>query len=182
MTTAERVRVDHNTVHQFAWDTANGRTVCGELMRLACERHLDDIEHGAERGLYFDNDAADRALRFFAMLKQSDGKWRGQPFDLEPWQAFIVWNLFGWRDAAGNRRFRRAYVQVARKNGKSTLAAAIALLLTFADGEHGAHVYCAATKKDQARIVFDEASAMVRSSGLAQIVGVCSRFALPGSD
>lgn len=89
----------------------------------------------------------------------------GKPFILEPWQQFIVGSLFGWkREKGGPRRFRTAYVEVPRKNGKSTLSAGIALLLAFFDNEPGAEVYCAATHRDQARIVFEEAQRMVARS------------------
>ena len=81
---------------------------------------------------------------------------------LEPWQIFIVANLFGWVDFDGYRRFRFAYIEVPRKNAKSTLAAGIALYMAFADGEQGAEVYSAATTRDQARIVFETAQGMVR--------------------
>jgi phage terminase large subunit-like protein len=96
------------------------------------------------------------------LLHHSKGPKAGTAFTLEPWQEFIVGSLFGWKASkAGGRRFRSAYVEVPRKNGKSTLSAGIALLLAFFDGEAGAEVYCAATKRDQARIVFEEAQRMV---------------------
>jgi hypothetical protein len=81
-----------------------------------------------------------------------------------PWQAFVVSSLFGWQRADGLRRFSTAYGAVPRKNGKSTLSAGIALYLLVADGEQGAEIYSAATTRDQARIVFDEAKRMVGSS------------------
>ena len=92
------------------------------------------------------------------------GEWAGQTFALAPWQAFVVGCLFGWQRADGLRRFRTAYCAVPRKNGKSTLSAGIALYLLVADGEQGAEIYSAATTRDQARIVFDEAKRMVGSS------------------
>jgi phage terminase large subunit-like protein len=83
--------------------------------------------------------------------------------DLHP-RSFVVGSLFGWRRSDGLRRFRTAYCAVPRKNGKSTLSAGIALYLLVADGEQGAEIYSAATTRDQARIVFDEAKRMVGSS------------------
>jgi phage terminase large subunit-like protein len=131
-------------------------------VKLACRRHLDDLNTAAERGLWFDRAAADRACKFFGYLRHSKGKkWGGQPFKLEPWQRFIVAVLFGWKKADGNRRFRIAFIEIPRKNGKSTLAAGIALYLLVADGEPGAEVYSVATKRDQAKIVFGEAKRMV---------------------
>lgn len=116
---------------------------------------------------YFDEQAAQVAERFFErLLVHSKGEWAGQPFVLEEWQREeIVRPLFGWkRKSDGTRRYRRAYIEVPRKNGKSTLAAGIALLLLFADGEAGAEVYSAAADRDQAAIVFDEAKCMVEAS------------------
>ena len=116
------------------------------------------------RGLRFDAAAARHAIDFFGFLRHSKGEWAGQTFALAPWQAFVVGCLFGWQRADGLRRFRTAYCAVPRKNGKSTLSAGIALYLLVADGEQGAEIYSAATTRDQARIVFDEAKRMVRSS------------------
>jgi len=142
----------------------DGTIVAGMLIRKAMERHLRDLEEGASRGLRFDRAAAEHAVRFFGFLKHSKGEWAGQPFILEPWQQFIIWNLFGWLRADGFRRYRRAYIEVARKNGKSTIAAGIGLYLLVADGEPGAEVYSAACKRDQARLTHSEATRMVKSS------------------
>jgi phage terminase large subunit-like protein len=134
------------------------------MVRLACERHLDDLAEGAGRGLRFDLAAARHAIEFFGFLRHSKGEWAGQTFELAPWQAFIVGALFGWKRNDGLRRFRTAYCAVPRKNGKSSIAAGIGLYLLVADREQGAEVYSAATSRDQARIVFDEAKRMVASS------------------
>lgn len=130
-------------------------------------RHIDDLEHGADRGLRFDERLAARACAFFPrFLRHSKGEWAGYPLHLEPWQQFIIWSLFGWLRDDGARRFRTAYMEVARKNGKTTLAAGIGLYLLDADGEPGAEVYTAATKRDQARIAHGEATRMVKASPL----------------
>lgn len=133
-------------------------------MRLACERHLSDVD--AERsGAFpyrFDSGLASSAIDFFGLLNLTKGRqFAGKPFILEPWQAFIVGSLFGWVDTEGLRRFRWAYNEVPRKNGKSELAAGIGLKLAFFDGEYGAEVYSAATKRDQAKLVWDVAKNMV---------------------
>src|SRR3972149_5027488 len=95
-------------------------------------------------------------------LRHSKGEWAGRAFEPSPWECFIVGSLFGWlREEDGMRRFRTAHQEIARKNGKSTLAAAVGLSCMELDGEPGAEIYCAATKRDQARIVFDEAKNMV---------------------
>jgi phage terminase large subunit-like protein len=116
---------------------------------------------------YFDETAADRAVQFIErFLVHTKGKWAGKPFKLEPWQRDeIIRPLFGWkRTADGTRKYREAYIELPRKNGKSTLSSGIALLLTFADGEPGAEVYSAAGDRKQAAIVFNQAALMVRKS------------------
>lgn len=148
----------------WARKVVDGRIVAGHLTRLACQRHLGDLKAGKARGLVWDRAAALHAIEFFSHLRHSTGEWAGQPFDLQPWQQFVVGSVFGWKRADGLRRFRTAYVEVARKNGKSALLAGIALYALVADGEAGAHVYAAATTRDQARIVFGEAERMVAAS------------------
>lgn len=149
---------------RYARDVVAGKVVAGRLVKLACERHVKDLKTAHQRGLYFDDAAAQRVLEFVGCLRHSKGEWAGQPFLLAPWQLFLLWVLFGWRRADGTRRFRMAYCELARKNGKTTLAAAVGLYLAFADGEGGAEVYAAATKLKQARLVFGEARRMVRKS------------------
>jgi phage terminase large subunit-like protein len=100
----------------------------------------------------------------FGHLRHSAGEWANQPFVLQSRQAFVVGSLFGWKRNDGVRRFRTAYVEVARKNGKSAMLAGTALYALVADGEAGAQVYAAATTRDQARIVFGEAERMVEAS------------------
>ena len=142
----------------------DGSIPAGRLVRLAVERHQRDLEEGAARGLRFDRAAAEHAIDWFGFLKHSKGEWAGKGFELSGWQQFILWTLFGWKRADGLRRFRTAYIEVPRKNGKSTLAAGIGLYLMIADGEPGAEVYSAATKRDQAKITWGEAARMVKAS------------------
>jgi phage terminase large subunit-like protein len=152
---------------QYAQDVISGRIIACKWVRLACERHVHDLEHGHERGLYFDAGAAQYVLDFIGMLRHSKGKWgrgKGEFIILEPWQQFIIWVGFGWKREDGLRRFRVIYEEVARKNGKSTKGAGLGIYLGFADGEPGAEVYSAATKRDQARIVHKEAIRMVRKN------------------
>jgi phage terminase large subunit-like protein len=143
---------------------ADGQILTNRLVRLACERHLADLSSATARGLRFDRAAARHAIEFFGFLRHSKGEWAGQTFALAPWQAFVTGSLFGWKRDDGLRRFRTAYCAVPRKNGKSTLSAGIGLYLLVADGEQGAEIYSAATSRDQARIVFEEAKRMVTSS------------------
>jgi phage terminase large subunit-like protein len=115
---------------------------------------------------YFDEQAADLAVAFFEkLLTHTKGEWSGKSFLLLPWQRDdIIRPLFGWKRADGTRKYRFAYIEVPKKNGKSTLAAGVALLLLFADEEPGAEVYSAAADKDQAAIVFELAKQMVEDS------------------
>ena len=141
-----------------------GRSI-GRLERLAYERAQRDAQEGSARGLHFDDDAADHAINFFEhYLHHSKGEWSGQPFVLAEWQRWLVGQLFGWKRADGSRRFRVAYIQTARKQGKSTIAAGIALYCLIADREPVAEVFSVATMREQARIVFDEACRMVEKS------------------
>jgi phage terminase large subunit-like protein len=149
---------------QYARDVLEGKIVACKWVKLACERYFHDLEHGHERGLYFDRAAAERKIKFTSLLKHSKGQWAGEFFKPEPWQQFIDWNVFGWMRADGTRRFRALYEEVARKNGKSTHGATTGIYLAFADGEPGAEVYSAATKRDQARIVHSEAIRMVKKN------------------
>ena len=151
-------------VTAYARAVVSGDVVAGRLVRMACERHLRDLVDGPGRGLVWNPDHAAKAIRFFALLKHSKGEWAGRPFELAPWQRFVIGSLFGWKNADGTRRFRDSYVECARKQGKSTLAAGIGLLLAFFDGEPGAEVYAAATKRDQAKIVWSEARRMVKAT------------------
>ena len=160
------------TFQQYVADVLNGEQVAGEMARHACRRHAADLETGHQRGLHFDEQAARMAIAFFMVLNHWKGEWAGQPVMLEPWQQFVVANLFGWKREDGTRRFRTCYLEVARKNGKTTMAAGIGLYLMLADGEPGAEVYTAATKRDQARIAHRDATEMVqRSPHLKKICG-----------
>lgn len=151
------------------WDAYGRAVMAGEIVvcrwvRLAVERHYRDLETGHERGLVFSDPHARHALRFFDFLRHSKGKWAGQRFELSPWQLFWLAVIFGWLRYDGTRRFRKAYLRVARKNGKSTLLAGIGLYLLASDGEPGAEVYTAATKLEQAKITHSESEHMVLQS------------------
>lgn len=156
------------TAEQYIDDVLIGRQVACKWVRLAVERHVRDLETGHQRGLVFDEAAAKKAIAFFALLKHSKGEWAGKPITLEPWQQFHLWVLFGWKRADGTRRFRTSYLEVGRKNGKSTMAAGVGLFLLVADDEPGAEIYTGATKRDQARIIHAEAVRMVKQSSVLQ--------------
>jgi len=138
-----------------------GETVAGPHVRNAARRHLADLEHGAARGLAWDLAAATRAIGFFAdVLRLNGGQFEGLAFTLHASQQFIVGSLFGWRRRDGTRRYRRAYCEIAKGNGKSPLAAGIGHYCLVADGEMRAEVYAAAADKDQAQVLFRDAVAM----------------------
>ncbi len=114
---------------------------------------------------WFDERAARMAVAFFERcLHHSTGKRAGEPFKLLAWEKQVVQDIFGWKRPNGTRRYRTVYIEVPRKNGKTSFCAGIALYLLFADGEPGAQIYSAAADRMQASLVFKEASAMVRSS------------------
>ena len=113
---------------------------------------------------HYDEAKADRAVTFIENLKHTKGKWDGKPFWLLPWQEQIIRDIFGVVDENGHRQFRTAYIEIGKKNGKSELAAAVALYLLYADGEPAAEVYGAAADRQQASIVFDVARRMVEKA------------------
>src|SRR5690606_505464 len=156
----------------YARLVVSGQILAGPSVRACCQRHLTDLERGPERGLTWDIPAAQRAIGFFSdVLRLNGGEHEGQPFILEPSQAFIVGSLFGWKTTDGYRRFRVAFVEEGKGNGKSPLAAGRGRYMLTADGEQRAEVYAAATKKDQAMVLFRDAVAMVdQSPVLSQVV------------
>lgn len=152
---------------KYAREVLAGNIVAGDLVKRACRRHMEDLKKSRRKSFdyIFKQEAADRAIDFFSFLKHSKGKWAGEEIKLQLWQCFIVGSLYGWmHKKTKTRRFRTTYLSVARKNGKSTMLAGLGLYGLLADKEAGAEVYSAATKKDQARIIFDEAKRMVKSS------------------
>lgn len=149
----------------YALAVVAGEIVAGPHVRNACRRHLQDLEEGANRGLCYDPQAAQFAFEFFeGVLRLSEGQFEGKPFQLHPSQAFIVGSLFGWKRADGTRRFRRAFIEQGKGNGKSPMAGGIGLYGLAADAEAGAQVYAAAAKKEQAGILFADAVKMVKQS------------------
>lgn len=142
----------------------------GKLERLCYERHARDLElakqkGGHPRGLKFDDAAGERVIAFVeGFCRHHKGEWARKPLTLEEWQKTVLRMLFGWKRADGTRRFRKAWIEVPRKNGKTELAAALALYLLVADNESGAEVYCTGTTRDQAKIAWSAAVAMVKQN------------------
>ncbi|WP_166163130.1 terminase large subunit [Chelativorans oligotrophicus] len=129
-------------------------------------RWNDKRQAWCEGDYWFDEVAAEKAVGFFPKhLCFTKGEWAGRPFELEDWQANdIVRPLFGWKRTDGTRRYRRCYVWVPRKNGKTELAAGIALLILVGDAELGGEVYSIASHEGQARLVFGQAATMASKS------------------
>jgi phage terminase large subunit-like protein len=152
-------------VTAWAQEVYSGKVLAGPDIRNACGRHLRDLEDGPKRGLTWDLEKANRAIRYFkTVLKLNGGEHEGLPFVLLPWQAFIVGSIFGWMAPDGFRRFRTCYIESGKGSGKSPLAAGIGLYCLTSDNEPRAEVYAAATKRDQAMILFRDAVAMVDQS------------------
>jgi phage terminase large subunit-like protein len=162
--------------NQYIADVLSGAVPACEWIRLACQRQVDDLARWnvavKNPPFHFDPDKAARVCKFIELLPHIKGKWKTAALLLEPWQVFILTTVFGWVDADGNRRFYDVYIEVPRKNAKSTLTSGVALYC-MCEGEPGAEIYSAATKKDQARIVFDVARRMVmKCPGLKRRFGV----------
>lgn len=164
----------------YARAVVAGEIIAGPLVREACRRHFRDLETGPERGLRFDLEAADRVMGFFQTCLtvevetvDSEGQVSSEPapFVLQPSQQFILGSLFGWKNDLGYRRFRRAYVEIGKGNGKSPLAAGIGHYMFVADGKLRSEVYSAATDKSQASVLFNDAVAMRdRSQDLSEVI------------
>ena len=146
---------------QYIEDVTAGKIIVCEHVANAVNRYLSDRANGWG----FSENYAQHAIDFIEQLEHSTGDYAGKPFKLEGWQAFIVWNLFGFLNPDGSRRFTRAYVEVPRKNGKSTFSSAVMLYGLIADGESAAQIYSAATKLEQAMMVFGESVRVCQNVG-----------------
>lgn len=162
-------------VTYYAREVDAGRIVTGPLVALATERHLRDLKDGPKRGLDWRLAAAHKVFGYFRdVLRLNGGQFEGVPFELVgvgpggPWQAFIVGSLFGWYGADGCRRFRIAFVEIGKGNGKSPIAGGLGMYCLTSDGEQRAECYAAAATKDQAMILFRDAVAMRTHSPLLQ--------------
>jgi len=149
------------TYIQYIDDVINKKIPTGHLVKLAVQRHLNDLETGHRRGLYFDKKAAEDVIDFISSLNHYAGKLAGLKIKLEPWQQFILAMLFGWKRSDGTRRFRTGYLSVARKNGKTTLSLAIALYLMLVDGVPKAENYFVSSTKSASAFYLSRAIYMV---------------------
>lgn len=170
MATIPRTASSRDRATRYARDVVHGRIIAGPHVRNACRRHLEDLKKGPARGLRWNAKLATEKMALFEeVYRLSEGQFEGEPFRLDPSQAFIIGSIYGWqtsRRAKGEwrRRFRRAFIEMGKGNGKSPMAAGIGLEGLAAAGEAGAQIYSAAAKKDQAAILFQDAVKMVRNS------------------
>src|SRR5262245_40552705 len=145
-------------VDKYARAVRLGKIVAGPYVRLACRRHERDRAEAADKGFRFNTGAANHATEFIErwvrLPDTGDGQGDTRPFKLEPWQACIVGSLFGWQWENGARRFRNAYIEVGKGNGKTPLLAAIGLYGLMSDGQRAPEIYAAAADRDQAMIMF----------------------------
>lgn len=174
----------------YCEEVISGDVLACELVKSACRRHLRDLKRQNTKSFpyWFDAAQAERACEFIEMLPHIKGEWakRRELLTLEDWQSFFVTCIFGWKcartieDSDGNvlmhentRRFRTVYLEVARKNAKSTLLSAIGLYMLAMDGEEGAEIYSAATTHKQAKIVWADAKSMAqKAAGLRNYFGI----------
>lgn len=156
------VRRAAERVHDYARKVLSGEIVAGPYVRAACERHRRDLERSDIR---FDAEKCAVAVAFFeTVLTLSGGQWEGRPFKLEPWEAFVVGSVWGWRLPDGMRRFRRVYMEVAKGNGKSPVASGLALAATVLDQEQRSEGFVLARTGEQALVPFKMLIAQIRGS------------------
>jgi phage terminase large subunit-like protein len=165
------------TALQYAEDVRDGKIVVNRYVKLAIDRHFQDLAVAEAKGWYFSDKAAQKALRFFDFLVLSKGVTKANVpkeqinrdgtirFQLAPWQAFMIASIFGWKKISNKkRRFTEAYIEIPKKNGKSTIASGVANYMLIADKEAGPEVYFGAYTRDQAGICFEEATAQIKDS------------------
>ena len=161
-----------NYIDEYLQQIREGKCIVSNRVRRLYEKLSNDIAHPT-CGYIFDQERAERPIRFIELFcKHSKGEWAGKPVLLELFQKAFISALFGFvSESTGERKYRETLFYVARKNGKSTLLSGLSLYMLIADNEPGAEVYSVASKKDQAKIVFDETINMVRQSpDLLQVV------------
>ena len=152
---------------QYALDVTEGRVTAGELVRLACQRHLDDIEKSkiAPYRYYFDVEKSEKIISFAEELTIAEGE-EQENVTVYPFQCFILGSINGWRTKEkGYRRYRTSYIQLGRQNGKSFINGILATYYGNFDGYQYGQIYCAATKQEQADIVFKEIVKFINSDG-----------------
>jgi phage terminase large subunit-like protein len=156
-----------NSGHQYALDILEGKIVSCLYIKKACERYFSDLEKAKDpnNSYYFSWERAERYLKLVQKFKHVKGNWKNPCIVYEPWQNFTYMNIFGFiLHSTNSRRFRTAYVEVARGNGKSAIASQTGLYMLSLENPKGNEVYSAATGRDQARIILDSSRAMARAN------------------
>jgi phage terminase large subunit-like protein len=149
---------------QYAKAVSSGNIITGNRIKKAVQRFYTWIENAEKDGFILDHEAGMRAVNFFpTFLNHTKGKMQGKPFVLAPFQAFTIYNLFGWKDSKGNRRINTIYDKRAKKNGKSAEMAGLGLYCMSFDMEMEAEIYIGATKEDQAKICWEQAASFINS-------------------
>lgn len=144
---------------QYGLDVLSDKIDACEYVKLYAKRHFDDLKRQRTKDFpfYFDEDAGLKPIKFFRILRHYKGRWAGTRFEPEPWQAFNLYQFFGWKRLNGLRKYKYSYIEVPKKNGKTTFVAAKGLYHMLVDGESSPEVYIAAAKEAQARICLDTA-------------------------
>lgn len=159
---------DYRWCHKYAHDVVNGDIIAGKWIKLACQRHLNDLKR---KDVFFDVAAAKSVVLWFKFIPITDGKEVGKATVLLPWQIFIVCCLVAWKvKATGLRKYKYAYVQVGRKNGKSTIAGGLTLYYMYKSGYFKPRAFSVATKKDQAKELWSAAHTMIKLSPRLQSI------------
>jgi phage terminase large subunit-like protein len=178
MPTATRALPHVSAALEYCEDVISGKVLACRFVKLACERQLRDLDKykGKDQPFYFDGAAGNRVCDIVQRFPHIKGVWAQQRkrIELEHWQSFILATVFGWQcTATETRRFRVAYIEVPRKNAKSTLTSALGCYLVACDNEAGAYVVSAANTRDQAKLVFNDAQYMAkREPGFLSKFGV----------
>jgi|TARA_R100000482_G_scaffold118785_1_gene63057 phage terminase large subunit-like protein len=155
----------------YAKAVVNKEIPACRYVKLACERHLKDLEKTWQ--YHFCPESANKFFKFCKYLKHYKGAYQGKSLELEPWQKFIFGNIYGWLDEDNFWRYKTAYIEVPRKNGKTTMASAGACYDSAFVDRKGAEIYCVATKEDQARLLYNDCRAYIsQSDSLTQIYQV----------
>ena len=158
-----------DTAKRYARAVTKGEVPACKWVKIACQQFIDDLRQQKKKEFHYrlDLGAANRVCEVIELLPHTKGRWAkdNEKLILQPWQIFILVNLFGWlKKSTGKRRYRTAYLKIPRKNGKSILSAAIAIYMLCFDGEYGAEVYSGATTEKQAWEVFRPARTMMEKS------------------
>lgn len=161
--------------YQYALDVRSGEKVVGKTIRQAVDRFFSWIDSAQEDGYYLDHAAGMHVIEFcetFIYHTKGPKAVNKDNLMLEPFQQFTVYNIFGWKDARGNRRIKTIYEKVARKNGKTALLSGIGLYCLTFDDEESPEIYAGATKEAQAKIVWEQAYDYVVKSIPLRKIGV----------